>query len=185
MGNRVDRGRRRAIIGPSHIVDISIIDMARKEVDSCALCHPHPFGPHRPRPAELSAALPQGDGPLPRAAQGAAVSERAGTQQPAGAGRLLRRGPLGHLPDAGQPGAGGLCHPQPLPQRPAQRSGGADPAGPGRQGRDALDAWEGRCKVIEEQMLQGFSPEERAQLRDFLERTYRNVGGRFLEEETP
>lgn len=52
-------------------------------------------------------------------------------------------------------------------------------------GRDALDAWEGRCKVIEEQMLQGFSPEERAQLRDFLERTYRNVGGRFLEEETP
>ncbi|MBS6349549.1 MAG: MarR family transcriptional regulator [Oscillospiraceae bacterium] len=53
------------------------------------------------------------------------------------------------------------------------------------QGRDALDAWEGRCKVIEEQMLQGFSPEERAQLRDFLERTYRNVGGHFLEEETP
>lgn len=52
-------------------------------------------------------------------------------------------------------------------------------------GRDALDAWEGRCKVIEEQMLQGFSPEERAQLRDFLERTYRNVGGRFLKEETP
>ena len=36
-----------------------------------------------------------------------------------------------------------------------------------QQGRDALDAWEGRCKVIEEQMLQGFSPEERAQLRDF------------------
>ena len=34
-------------------------------------------------------------------------------------------------------------------------------------------------------MLQGFSPEERAQLRDFLERTYRNVGGCFLEEETP
>ena len=53
------------------------------------------------------------------------------------------------------------------------------------QGRDALDAWEGRCKVIEEQMLQGFSPEERALLRDFLERTYRNVGGRVLEEETP
>ena len=52
-------------------------------------------------------------------------------------------------------------------------------------GRDALDAWEGRCKVIEEQMLQGFSPEERALLRDFLERTYRNVGGHFLEEETP
>ena len=41
------------------------------------------------------------------------------------------------------------------------------------------------AKPIEEQMLQGFSPEERAQLRDFLERTYRNVGGRFLEEETP
>ena len=54
-----------------------------------------------------------------------------------------------------------------------------------QQGRDALDAWEERCKVIEGQMLQGFSPEERALLRDFLERTYRNVGGRFLEEETP
>ena len=54
-----------------------------------------------------------------------------------------------------------------------------------QQGRDALETWEGRCKVIEAQMLQGFSPEERAQLRDFLERTYRNVGGRFLEEETP
>ena len=52
-------------------------------------------------------------------------------------------------------------------------------------GRDTLEAWERRCKVIEEQMLQGFSPEERAQLRDFLERTYRNVGGHFLEEETP
>ena len=54
-----------------------------------------------------------------------------------------------------------------------------------QQGWDALDTWEGRCKVIEEQMLQGFSPEERALLRDFLERTYRNVGGRVLEEETP
>ena len=30
-----------------------------------------------------------------------------------------------------------------------------------------------------------WTAEERAQLRDFLERTYRNVGGRFLEEETP
>ena len=39
--------------------------------------------------------------------------------------------------------------------------------------------------VIERQMLQGFSPEEQAQLTDFLERAYRNVGGRFLEEETP
>ena len=35
------------------------------------------------------------------------------------------------------------------------------------------------------QMEQGFSPEEQAQLTDFLERAYRNVGGRFLEEETP
>ena len=34
--------------------------------------------------------------------------------------------------------------------------------------------------VIEEQMLQNFSPEERAQLKDFLERACRNVGGRLV-----
>lgn len=53
------------------------------------------------------------------------------------------------------------------------------------KGARTLAEWEEQCMVIERQMLQGFSPEERALLRDFLERTYRNVGGRVLEEETP
>ena len=35
---------------------------------------------------------------------------------------------------------------------------------------------------IEQQMLQGFSAEERELLTEFLERIYRNVGGRFIEE---
>ena len=51
------------------------------------------------------------------------------------------------------------------------------------RGRWALNAWEERCMVIEEQMLQGFSQEERMQLRDFLERAYRNVGGADGKEE--
>ena len=53
------------------------------------------------------------------------------------------------------------------------------------KGARTLAEWEEQCMVIERQMLQGFSPEEQAQLTDFLERAYRNVGGRFLEEETP
>lgn len=63
---------------------------------------------------------------------------------------------------------------------PADRRSGRVELTP--QGRTALEEWEARCQIIEEQMLQGFSPEERAQLAGFLERTYRNVGGRFGEE---
>ena len=48
------------------------------------------------------------------------------------------------------------------------------------QGRAALEAWDAQGMVIEEQMLQDFSPEERAQLKDFLERACRNVGGRLV-----
>ena len=46
------------------------------------------------------------------------------------------------------------------------------------QGRRALQAWEERCLDFETQMLEGFSEAEKKQLRDFLERAYRNVGGR-------
>ena len=53
------------------------------------------------------------------------------------------------------------------------------------KGRRALEAWEKRCMVIEEQMLRGFTPEERENLKRMLERAYRNVGGRFLEEGNP
>ena len=48
------------------------------------------------------------------------------------------------------------------------------------QGRAALEAWDAQGMVIEEQMLQDFSPEERAQLKDLLERACRNVGGRLV-----
>ena len=48
------------------------------------------------------------------------------------------------------------------------------------KGSAALEAWDAQGMVIEEQMLQDFSPEERAQLKDFLERACRNVGGRLL-----
>ena len=48
-------------------------------------------------------------------------------------------------------------------------------------GRQTLDAWEEQCMTIEEQMLRGFTPRERELLTDFLERAYRNVGGRFLD----
>lgn len=45
------------------------------------------------------------------------------------------------------------------------------------KGRTAFETWEHQCMVLEDQMLQDFSPEEREQLADFLARAYRNVGG--------
>ena len=50
------------------------------------------------------------------------------------------------------------------------------------EGRARFLAWEERCMALEEQMLSGFSPQERAQLADYLARAYRNMGGRLLEE---
>ena len=37
--------------------------------------------------------------------------------------------------------------------------------------------------ILEDAMLQGFSPEERRQLAGYLARAYRNVGGRLLADE--
>ena len=47
------------------------------------------------------------------------------------------------------------------------------------KGRTALQAWEERCLSFESRMLDDFSEQEKALLRDFLERAYRNVGGRL------
>ena len=47
------------------------------------------------------------------------------------------------------------------------------------KGRGAFAAWEERCMDLEDQMLRDFSPEERLQLAEYLERAYRNVGGRL------
>ena len=43
------------------------------------------------------------------------------------------------------------------------------------KGEAALEKWEEQCMVIERQMLDGFLPEEKAQLMNFLERAYQNV----------
>ena len=43
------------------------------------------------------------------------------------------------------------------------------------KGRQAVQAWTEFCAQEEEQMLQGFTPEERHQFADFLVRAYRNL----------
>lgn len=43
------------------------------------------------------------------------------------------------------------------------------------KGRQAVQAWTEFCAQEEEQMLQGFTPEERQQFADFLVRAYRNL----------
>ena len=48
------------------------------------------------------------------------------------------------------------------------------------KGRAVFEAWDSQLKQLEETMLLGFSDQEREQLRDFLARAYRNVGGKLL-----
>ena len=71
-----------------------------------------------------------------------------------------------------------------LHRRPAPKDRRSDLVELTEKGRTALEAWDQQCMVIESQMLRGFLPEEREQLTNFLERAYRNVGGRAGEEET-
>ena len=71
---------------------------------------------------------------------------------------------------------GGFLSRKPAPQD--RRSGRVEISG---RARHALEDWDARCRVIEEQMLRGFTEEEREQLAGFLERAYRNVGGRLGE----
>lgn len=42
-------------------------------------------------------------------------------------------------------------------------------------GQQTHEAWERRCREMEEQMLRDFSPQERAQFADFLGRAYHNL----------
>ena len=46
------------------------------------------------------------------------------------------------------------------------------------RGREAYEVWQGYCREMEEQMLAGFSQEERARFADYLGRAYRNLKGR-------
>ena len=48
------------------------------------------------------------------------------------------------------------------------------------KGRETFAAWDSQLEQLEDRMLQGFTGQERAQLADFLERAYRNMGGRLL-----
>ena len=47
------------------------------------------------------------------------------------------------------------------------------------KGREAFTAWENQCRALENQMLRDFTAEEREELAAYLERAYRNVGGRL------
>ena len=67
-----------------------------------------------------------------------------------------------------------------LERRPAQNDRRAGRVVLSDRGREAFRRWEERCMEIEDRMLQGFTPEERAQLADYLARAYRNVGGRMI-----
>ena len=50
------------------------------------------------------------------------------------------------------------------------------------QGRAAYEAWRGFCREMEEEMLAGFTHQEREQFADYLSRAYRNLKGRGEEE---
>lgn len=44
-----------------------------------------------------------------------------------------------------------------------------------QRGREAYETWQGFCGEMEEQMLAGFTEQERAQFADYLARAYRNL----------
>ena len=46
------------------------------------------------------------------------------------------------------------------------------------RGREAYEVWQGYSREMEEQMLAGFSQEERTRFADYLGRAYRNLKGR-------
>lgn len=48
------------------------------------------------------------------------------------------------------------------------------------KGITAFETWENQCLLLEEQMLKGFSQEEKDNLADYLARAYRNMGGQLL-----
>ena len=67
-----------------------------------------------------------------------------------------------------------------LERRPSKRDRRAGEVALTEKGREAFTAWDSQLEQLEDRMLRGFTPQERAQLADFLGRAYRNVGGRLL-----
>lgn len=48
------------------------------------------------------------------------------------------------------------------------------------KGKTTFETWEKQCMTLEDRMLQGFTPEERKKLADYLARAYRNMGGQLF-----
>ena len=67
-----------------------------------------------------------------------------------------------------------------LIRRPSKTDRRAGEVALTEKGREAFAAWDSQLEHLEGRMLQGFSPRERAQLAELLERAYRNVGGRLV-----
>ena len=67
-----------------------------------------------------------------------------------------------------------------LVRQPCQTDRRTDEIRLTEKGRRTLEQWEQECNTFEEQLLQGFSEEEKQQLQQMLARAYRNVGGRLL-----
>ena len=51
------------------------------------------------------------------------------------------------------------------------------------QGEAACERWQDRCHAMEEKMLQGFTPDERALFSNYLSRAYRNLRDAQTEKE--
>lgn len=50
-------------------------------------------------------------------------------------------------------------------------------------GRQAYEQWQAFCGEVEEQMLQGFTPQERETFSDYLHRAYQNLKGERREQD--
>ena len=70
--------------------------------------------------------------------------------------------------------AGLLC------RRPSKNDRRTDEVAITEKGRRVFAAAERSFQACEDQLLQGFSEEERARLQQMLTRMYRNLGGRII-----
>ena len=120
-----------------------------------------------------------------RAALRPALSELGlGTGQPKLLGYLRRRGPCGQreLADYCEIDPAAVCRMLDslqrggfVTRRPDEQDKRRDLIALTPAGERAHEGWRERCRSMEEQMLAGFSPEERERFADYLGRAYRNL----------
>ena len=67
-----------------------------------------------------------------------------------------------------------------LTRQPSKKDRRAGEVALTQKGQEIFQAWEKRCMMLENRMLNGFSEEEKKQLVEYLARAYRNVGGKLL-----